>query len=962
MSIIDYLRDFNSPQAGQKRREFLEKMFDFEEYVPPNLRAPTQFVLDANPVTGMGNSVTESRVAFDPKRSADERKRAGINMMMEVGLAAAPAVLGRMGYLTPPVALAETFAAPTPTSEGIKDATTGLISDLQYGARSIAEGNPRGVLEAFQSGGQPTSLSAATIGSNMGPPLDIIQYSPTLQAAENLTQNKGTFEQMKSMLLKGGGKEEEMDWSGFNKQFRNDKIVTKDDIVRYFTDQDVRLNTEVLKSGRGETSSFDPEDVDRVFEGIFDQMLTRFEVHRDRNNPQQGMYDPIEEAIKDGFGNVNNMPAEEIVQNGNVRSLDVRQTAEKYGAYDMNPDDYSDLDIAEMAAETGMSVDEVSKIIKSGNGFYFEGDEGLEIFEDGLAFLKKYELNSYNQTIDVARRSMFEMFRNDPPDFINETMTNDAPPFGLGQIGRGDYYPEGANYLDEGTTQFSQYFPSGASNYTETVFRYNPVTDEIEDLRFVSSKGHFPNKEGQIVHSRVGDYKIKTGLTNNETDNVRYIGEVQSDIGQSIQQMKRAGDDRGKAANYEETALMPKLVQASMADNSARSFERFGGNAGMTVDYEFENMARDFIEATQRLSNYGVRGALDYSPEPINILTDNLLAHNFLLNQRGVNNTAMHADPYKLPKRNYKELGLDFNKMDHTDILDILYGVRKPKNDAEQEAFSFLMDDFNNNTQPEFLKQLDKLNKIEPSQGFHISTFMDMVPLLSDFKAYNNFLHTGHKPNISSDLAMDLSQPLTDIFEDLDFRTLEKYGDNVREAQVDKIAEMNRFAEARAGEVNIQRSGTPMLQMAGPTAKNEKQWAPYVLRHEITKAVNDDVDVVAIPFSKKSIAKAGGLSATGVKDGSVKYYRENLVNYLSDIFKKFDPKFAKQIKEDIASGEFGLKTEGETAVGFRLTKEMKDKIRAVGVPTFGVAGGIGLTDYMLQDEQRQQPNSLLGGI
>ena len=124
----------------------------------------------------------------------------------------------------------------------------------------------------------------------------------------------------------------------------------------------------------------------------------------------------------------------------------------------------------------------------------------------------------------------------------------------------------------------------------------------------------------------------------------------------------------------------------------------------------------------------------------------------------------------------------------------------------------------------------------------------------------------------------------------------------------------------------------------------------------------DDVDVVAIPFSKKSIAKAGGLSATGVKDGSVKYYRENLVNYLSDIFKKFDPKFAKQIKEDIASGEFGLKTEGETAVGFRLTKEMKDKIRAVGVPTFGVAGGIGLTDYMLQDEQRQQPNSLLGGI
>ena len=94
----------------------------------------------------------------------------------------------------------------------------------------------------------------------------------------------------------------------------------------------------------------------------------------------------------------------------------------------------------------------------------------------------------------------------------------------------------------------------------------------------------------------------------------------------------------------------------------------------------------------------------------------------------------------------------------------------------------------------------------------------------------------------------------------------------------------------------------------------------------------------------------------------VKYYRENLVNYLTDIFKKFDPKFAKQIKDDIASGEFNLKTEGETAVGFRLTQEMKDKIRAAGVPTFGVAGGIGLTNFMLQDDERQQPTSLLGGI
>jgi len=347
---------------------------------------------------------------------------------------------------------------------------------------------------------------------------------------------------------------------------------------------------------------------------------------------------------------------------------------------------------------------------------------------------------------------------------------------------------------------------------------------------------------------------------------------------------------------------------------------------------------------------------LNYTPEAINIITDNLLAHNLLLNHRGISNTAMLADPYKLKSID----GLDFDKIDHTDILDIVYNRRQAKNAEEASAFSELKTQFLENVHPDFQANLNLLNKVEPSEGFHISTFMHMVPLMGDFKMFNNFLYSDHKPNIAEEFAMEFNMPLTDIFEDLDFSALSKYSDRVREAQVDKIAEMNRFAEAREDKVNINRNGSPMFQFAGPTAKNEKQWAPYALRHEITKAVNDDVDVIALPYSKKSIGRAGGISETSVKDGSVQYYRENLVNYFTDIFKKFDPKFAKQIKDDIASGEFGLKTEGETAVGFKLTKEMKDKIRARGVPTFGVAGGIGLTDYMLQDEQRQQPNSLLG--
>lgn len=951
MSIIDYLRNFNSTEAGQKRRQFIENMFDFEEYIPPNLRAPTQFVLDANPITGMGNSITQSRVAFDPTRSADERKRAGLNMMLEVGAAAAPAVLGRMGYLTPPVALAETFAAPTPTSEGIRDATTGLLSDLQYGVRSIAEGNPRGVLEAIESGGQPTALSAGVVGSNMGPPLDIIQYSPTLRAAENLPQNKGTFEQMKAMLIKGGGKEEEMDWSGFNSQFRNNKVVTKDEIVKYFEDKDVRLRAQEYKNKSGVTFSIADEQREAAFDELWGDIVERFENNRANtqifSNAEQNIaqtVDPLRNQLFEG----------DHIENATEK-------AEALGAERFNVDDYGPIELKELADEVGLTTEELADISYSGQGMIYETDDGVYVFDDAMEVLKEYEPSDYYDILTELRLEFHGAFDTDAPQMIAELRGMDATENnGINRLGNITTDLTAGSNFDAGDTKFSQYFPDGAAYYRETVFRYDPNTDEIKP-EMMTRRGHFPNREGQIVHSRVGDYKIETGLNPGLVDNVRYIGEIQSDIGQYFQKLKRQ-DDVVLTANYEETARMPKIVQSKLSEDFSRSFEnqqlkftKQGEPLSQSArNSEFSELSRDFIETTQRLSGYGYRsGYLNYTPEPINIITDNILAHNLLLNQRGVANTSMHADPYKL-----RAINLDFNNMDHTDILDIVYNRRQPKDNAEASAFTDLKVQFLTNVQPRFQDRLKMLQMPEPSEGFHIETFMDMVPMFGDFKMYNNFLYTGHKPDLSSDLAMELSQPLTDIFEDVDFRILSAYTDRVREAHVDKIAEMNKFAEIRPDAINISRDGTPSVERSGPTAKNEKTWAPYVLRHEITKAVNDDMDVIAIPYSKESIGLAGGNDPEFVKDGSVKYYRENLVNYISDIFKKFDPKFGKQVKEDMKSGEFTLKTDGQTAVGFRLTQEMKDKIRAVGMPTFGAVGGIGLTNFMLQDEQQQ--NSLLG--
>ena len=76
------------------------------------------------------------------------------------------------------------------------------------------------------------------VGQNQGPPLEtrpkfIQEYSPSLKAATELPQEKGTYNQMRSMLLKRGAKEEELIWSGFDKRFSNQEQVTKQELIDY---------------------------------------------------------------------------------------------------------------------------------------------------------------------------------------------------------------------------------------------------------------------------------------------------------------------------------------------------------------------------------------------------------------------------------------------------------------------------------------------------------------------------------------------------------------------------------------------------------------------------------------------------------------------------------------------------------------------------------------------------------
>jgi hypothetical protein len=67
-------------------------------------------------------------------------------------------------------------------------------------------------------------------------------YSPTLEAALKLAQNKGTPEQMLAQLKKAGAKDSEIEVSGLKKMFDGKKAVTKDEIVKALEEGKVGLN------------------------------------------------------------------------------------------------------------------------------------------------------------------------------------------------------------------------------------------------------------------------------------------------------------------------------------------------------------------------------------------------------------------------------------------------------------------------------------------------------------------------------------------------------------------------------------------------------------------------------------------------------------------------------------------------------------------------------------------------
>ena len=215
---------FNFMNAGQQRRQNLNKLFDnigntMSQFVSPRGRDQVQSFEQLHnmisPVVHGGSSIQNM-----------QQGNYGSAFMDVAGFAIPTAIVAKYGGKTALDAakyLSETLAL---TSGGMKNIGENVYEQV---IGRMTE----------QPSGTARSLSAAVVGHNQGPPLEpyratfIPEYSPSLKAATELPQEKGTYEQMRKMMLNRGAKDEELEWSAFDKNFRNKDQVFKSDIIDY---------------------------------------------------------------------------------------------------------------------------------------------------------------------------------------------------------------------------------------------------------------------------------------------------------------------------------------------------------------------------------------------------------------------------------------------------------------------------------------------------------------------------------------------------------------------------------------------------------------------------------------------------------------------------------------------------------------------------------------------------------
>jgi hypothetical protein len=274
------------------------------------------------------------------------------------------------------------------------------------------------------------------------------------------------------------------------------------------------------------------------------------------------------------------------------------------------PDELSDEYLEELAVLKGTTVDDLRDnewvyVDQNGDAEFFQYSDEAVADQYGGADRLDEELNIR------IREELEDEFNNDPPNFMYR--------YGIDR-------PES---VDAGDTEYSEYFPEGGTDYTESLFQYTDPTGRIKIDTLAGSRHFGEDDAGTIFHTRHADY------VNEDGDTVRYVGEIQSDPQQRLTESDVTASYGQSLLDEEMTQLRTdiKLIQfdgvKKQKDVFKSQMDEFELSRLMHESSIFrlnQNLKNPNSYNARRASELGVEGEIPFSGE----MTD---AQETLLNE-----------------------------------------------------------------------------------------------------------------------------------------------------------------------------------------------------------------------------------------------------------------------------------------------------------------------------------------
>ena len=449
-----------------------------------------------------------------------------------------------------------------------------------------------------------------------------------------------------------------------------------------------------------------------------------------------------------------------------------------------------------------------------------------------------------------------------------------------------------------GETEYSNYFPEGAEDYTENLFQYFDPTGRIRMTNLAGS-GHFDDDNlGTVMHSRTGIFPTRSG------EKAMYVGEGQSDPFQKLQQGKDLTDPE---PIYEKKRNLPRLL--------TRNYDE-----SLSVSKMNELTDKVYSDSKKLRENNRKMFANNLSEEELGRLGRE--AAIFQINKI-IKDPTKQNDTFKDMAKAFKikdELPLDTSSFTEDELeflhyqlynFDEFRGINLFAKDDKRKADELL------SARMQAAWTRDPLG-VEAVQEYMASKPVDW--LNEGFRRYYGNLNADNML-----LKMDI----------LDTRN-----------EMKKI-ELDSFS----GEQGFKKEGAPFMS-------SQDKWVDQIIGKSILDAVNDpSINYLTFPDDIGAIAKVTGKNVEDLEPGTEKFYISDTQNRLKKFLKKFDvnPPIG-QVFLDPPPIAGQNTSESFSSKGFKITPEFREAVIKKGIPTFALPPiiGYGALNSMGENENGDQ--------